>query len=151
MSAIHLNYAIVLFADVAVTLDNEIQLLNNKGKLIRSITDIFSDIKAVTYLNQKNLFIVGNRHNDNDTIYVLDPSSMQVVPVVEDLKDDIQGIAVDPLAEMVYWTDATNKSINYKLLNILNENRSFESNQYDTLFDFQDQKPQDLAIDSCKR
>lgn len=141
----------ILTWDVAVTLDNEIQLLNNKGKLIRSITDIFSDIKAVTYLNQKNLFIVGNRHNDNDTIYVLDPSSMQLVPVVEDLKDDIQGIAVDPLAEMVYWTDATNKSINYKLLNILNENRSFESNQYDTLFDFQDQKPQDLAIDSCKR
>lgn len=56
----------------------------------------------------------------------------------------LQGLAVDPITDVLFWTDALSRTINYVSLN-----DSEPASK--TLFEFEDKVPQNIAIDVCKR
>lgn len=58
--------------------------------------------------------------------------------------NQFQGLAIDPLTDILYWTDPKYKSIHYVPLNDPDK-------PYQVFMKFEEKEPQDLAIDSCRR
>ncbi|KRT84802.1 hypothetical protein AMK59_2409, partial [Oryctes borbonicus] len=84
-------------------------------------------------------------NQQNDTIYSISlrEEGNYNNPIVQDLPDDIQGLAIDPLTDILYWTDPKYKSIHSVSLN--------DPAKAEVFMKFKDTEPQDLAIDSCRR
>ncbi|XP_060535127.1 protein cueball isoform X2 [Cylas formicarius] len=82
---------------------------------------------------------------ENDTIFAVQlTKETEITPIIPDLPDDVQGLAVDPIEDVLYWTDSVNRTISSVKLNLT----SFEPR---LLFAFGDQSPQDIAVDVCRR
>jgi hypothetical protein len=81
----------------------------------------------------------------NDTIFTVQlTKETDITPIIEDLPDDVQGLAIDPITDILYWTDSINRTINYVHLN----DSTYKSK---ILFAFTDENPQDVTIDVCRR
>ncbi|KAJ8940871.1 hypothetical protein NQ314_010549, partial [Rhamnusium bicolor] len=135
------------FSELAIVIDNQIELLQSNGSIIQSTAQPFSKLKALTYDNVRDQFVVSDTDQFNDTIFTVQltkETDIDITPIIQDLPDDVQGLAVDPLNDMLYWTDAINRTINYVPLN----ETSYESK---LLFAFDDEYPHAIAIDVCKR
>ncbi|KAF7274916.1 hypothetical protein GWI33_012422 [Rhynchophorus ferrugineus] len=90
-------------------------------------------------------FVVSDMNQENDTIFTVQlTKETEITPIVPDLPDDVQGLAIDPIDDVLYWTDSVNKTINFVKLN----DTDFEPQ---LLFAFSDVVPQDIAIDVCRR
>ncbi|XP_018326293.1 protein cueball [Agrilus planipennis] len=132
--------------DVAVAVGDEIKLLNYTGSLLGTAVEQFTKLKALSYDYVRHQFLVSNMEKLNDTIFKIQLNNKQtaIVPIVKDLPDDVQGIAIDPLTDILYWTDSDNRSINYVSL-------KHSSDKLNNLLYFKDEIPHDIAVDSCKR
>ncbi|CAG9819376.1 unnamed protein product [Phaedon cochleariae] len=132
--------------DLAVVVGNEISLLHTDGTIFESKTQPFSSLKALAYDDVRDQFIVSDMDMKNDTIYTvqLSKETDKTVPIVNGLPGDVQGLAVDPIEDVLYWTDAINHTINYVLLN----ETTFEPKEF---LVFEEEVPHALAIDVCKR
>ncbi|XP_022920314.1 protein cueball [Onthophagus taurus] len=129
--------------DLAVAIEGQIELLTSNGTLVGT-TVAFTKLKALTFDNIRHQFIVSDMNEFNDTIYTI--SLTQEVtknsPIIQNLADDIQGLAIDPLNDILYWSNPFNKTINYISL--------ADPNDFGVFMTFVDESPQDLAIDSCR-
>ncbi|KAJ8957578.1 hypothetical protein NQ318_020618, partial [Aromia moschata] len=122
-------------------------LLQSNGSIIETTAQPFSKLKALTYDNIRDQFVVSDTDQFNDTIFTVQltkETDIDITPIIQDLPDDVQGLAVDPINDLLYWTDAINRTINYVPLN----ETSYESK---LLFSFADEHPHAVAIDVCKR
>lgn len=130
--------------DLAVAIEGQIELLTSNGTLVGT-TISFNKLKALTFDNIRHQFIVSDMNELNDTIYSIPLTSEEQKndPIVEDLEDDIQGLAIDPLNDVLYWSNPKNRAINY--ISLKNPEKS------GVFMSFKDEQPQDLAIDSCRR
>ncbi|CAH1102545.1 unnamed protein product [Psylliodes chrysocephalus] len=135
--------------DLAVVVKNEIKLLSFNGSEIDSRSQPFSSLKALVYDGVRDQFIVSDTDMDlkNDTIFTVrfTKETDITVPIIRDLPGDVQGLAVDPLEDVLYWTDAFNHTINYVRLN---GTTTFDSKEYKV---FDDKYPHAIAIDVCNR
>ncbi|KAJ8924992.1 hypothetical protein NQ315_001157 [Exocentrus adspersus] len=137
----------ILDWELAVAIDNQIELLQSNGSIIETTAQPFSKLKALTYDNIRDQFVVSDTDQFNDTIFTVQltkETDVDITPIIQDLPDDVLGLAVDPINDLLYWTDAINRSINYIPLN----ETSYESKE---LFFFQDEYPHAIAIDICQR
>lgn len=131
--------------DLAVAIRDTVELLYSNGSLLGSAAQQFSQLKALTFDNIRHQFVVSDVDQHNDTIYSVQLTrETDITPIVSNLPDDIQGLAIDPITDILYWTDTLNGTINYVSL----QDPSHESK---VLLQFDNQYPQDLAIDVCRR
>ncbi|GJQ68099.1 cue [Trypoxylus dichotomus] len=129
--------------DLAVTINDQIKLLTANGTLVGA-TLSFTRLKALTFDNVRHQFIASDMNQENDTIYSISlTEETSYNTIVQDLPDDIQGLAVDPLTDILYWTDPKYKSIHSVSLEDPEKTQVFMK--------FEETEPQDLAIDSCRR
>lgn len=131
--------------DLAVAISDQVELLYSNGSLLGSAVQQFSNLKALTFDNIRHQLVVSDMDQKNDTIYGVQLTKQtDIIPIVQDLPDDVQGLAIDPITDVLYWTDTANRSINYvSLQDPIHESK--------ILIQFDDQNPQDIAIDVCKR
>ncbi|XP_050300833.1 protein cueball [Anthonomus grandis grandis] len=130
--------------DIAVVISDQIELLQSNGTLIGATVEQFTKLKALTFDNVRHQFVVSNNNQSNDTIFTVElTKETEITPIIPNLPD-VLGLAVDPIEDVLYWTDSTNKAINYAKLN----SSVLEPK---LLFDFSDATPQDIAIDVCRR
>lgn len=126
-------------------MNDQIELLESSGALIGSTVEQFTKLKALTFDNVRHQFIVSDMDQGNDTIFTVQlTKETEITPIIPDLPDDVQGLAIDPIEDVLYWTNSFNKSINYVYLN----DSAFEPQ---ILFKFSDVTPQDITIDVCRR
>ncbi|KAH0815849.1 hypothetical protein GEV33_006942 [Tenebrio molitor] len=131
--------------DLAVVTNDQIELLLSNGSLIGSAFEQFSKLKALTFDNVRHQFVVSDMDQQNDTIFTVQlTKETDITPIIEDLPDDVQGLAIDPITDILYWTDSINRTINYVHLN----DSTYKSK---ILFAFTDENPQDVTIDVCRR
>ncbi|CAG9770679.1 unnamed protein product [Ceutorhynchus assimilis] len=131
--------------EIAVVINDKIELLQANGTLLGSTVEQFTTLKALTFDNIRHLFVVSDMDQGNDTIFTVQlTKETEITPIIPDLPDDVQGLAIDPIEDILYWTDSVNKTINYVYLN----DSLFEPK---LLFQFTDVTPQDIAIDVCRR
>ncbi|KAI4470371.1 vitellogenin receptor-like protein-related-related [Holotrichia oblita] len=130
--------------NLAVTINDQIKLLTRNGTVVGA-TLSFTRLKALTFDNVRHQFIASDMNQQNDTIYSisLKEEGNYNNPIVQDLPDDIQGLAIDPLTDILYWTDPKYKSIHSVSLN--------DPTKAEIFMQFDKEEPQDLAIDSCRR
>ena len=151
-----------------MAIGGEVQLLNSNGTLVGGVPSTFTNLKALTFDNIRHQFLVSDMEQDNDTIYSVPLKKENTnSPIIQDLPDDIrvrvdlsscaaicgcnlfnnfllQGLAIDPLLDDLYWTDKRNKTINYVNLNDPTRKiRIFKT--------FVDAELEHLTIDSCRR
>ncbi|XP_057653327.1 protein cueball [Diorhabda carinulata] len=130
--------------DLAIVVDNEIQLLTSNGTLIDSRSP-FSLLKAITYDGVRDQFIVSDRDTKNDTIFTVRLSKeTETEPIMKGPPGDVQGLAIDPLDDVLYWSNAINHTINYISLN----DSTHDSKEFIL---FKDVVPHAIAIDVCNR
>ncbi|KAJ8970446.1 hypothetical protein NQ317_000660 [Molorchus minor] len=140
-------YFVLSTEQLALVIDNQIVLLESNGSMIETTAQPFTKLKALTYDNVRDQFVVSDTDQSNDTIYTVQltkETDIDITPIIRDLPDDVQGLAVDPINDLLYWTDAINRSINYVPLNETSYNSEL-------LFFFEDEYPHAIAIDICKR
>ncbi|XP_044269142.1 protein cueball [Tribolium madens] len=131
--------------ELAVVTNDKIELLLSNGSIIGSAFEQFNKLKALTFDNIRHQFVVSDMDQQNDTIFSVQlTKETDVTSIIEDLPDDVQGLAIDPISDILYWTDSINKTINYVRLN----ESAYKSN---ILFAFTDENPQDITIDVCRR
>ncbi|XP_045461847.1 protein cueball [Harmonia axyridis] len=133
--------------DLAVATAGRIELLSYNGTLIGTASEGFEKLKALTFDNVRHRFIVSemDEFNNNDTIHAIDlTKNADNNPLIADLPDDVQGLAVDPIDDILYWTDFKNRTINF--LSLKDDNP-----QGKILFAFDEASPQDIAVDICRR
>ncbi|KAG5889516.1 hypothetical protein JTB14_009003 [Gonioctena quinquepunctata] len=132
--------------ELAVVVENEIMLFHRNGTLIESKSQPFSSLKALAYDNVRDQFIVSDMDMINDTIYTVQfyEETDTTEPIIKDLPGDVQGLVIDPLEDILYWTDAINHTINYVKLN----ETPLESREF---LVFEKTVPHALAIDACNR
>ncbi|XP_018570175.1 protein cueball [Anoplophora glabripennis] len=137
----------ILDWELAVAIGNHIELLQPNGSVIQSSTQPFNKLKALTYDNIRDQFIVSNTDRLNDTIFTVqltEETDTDITPIIQDLPDDVLGLAIDPIDDVLYWTDAINSTINYVAMNeTLYESKEFLS--------FKHEYPHAIVIDICKR
>ncbi|KAB0796179.1 hypothetical protein PPYR_10240 [Photinus pyralis] len=131
--------------DLAVAISDTVELLYSNGSLLGSAAQQFSHLKALTFDDIRHQFVVSDVDQHNDTIYSVQLTrETDITPILTNLPDDVQGLAIDPTTDILYWTDTLNRTINYVSL----QDPSHESK---VLLQFDDQSPQDVAIDVCSR
>ncbi|CAG9856247.1 unnamed protein product [Phyllotreta striolata] len=134
--------------DLAIAVENEIKLLDSNGSEINSQSQPFSSLKALVYDGIRDQFIVSDTDGNlkYDTIFTVrfNKETDTTVPIIRDLPGDIQGMSVDPLEDVLYWTDLANRTINYVNLN----GNNYESNEY---LRFNDKFPHAITVDVCNR
>nr|XP_023027505.1 protein cueball-like [Leptinotarsa decemlineata] len=132
--------------ELAVVVENEINLYQRNGTLIESKTQPFSSLKALAYDNVRDQFIVSDMDKVIDTIYTVQMNKETDItePIIKGLPGDVQGLAIDPLEDILYWTDAINHTINYVSL----KETPLESKEF---LSFDETLPHALAIDACNR
>ncbi|XP_044754635.1 protein cueball [Coccinella septempunctata] len=132
--------------DLAVATNGHIELLAANGTLIGTAREGFAKLKALTFDNIRHRFIVSDMDEyNNDTIYAIDlTKETDDNPIIADLPDDVQGLAIDPIDDILYWTDMKNKTINF--ISLKDDNP-----QTQILFAFEQAWPQDIAVDICRR
>lgn len=132
--------------DLAVAIDDQIELLTSNGTVIGSAVQFqFSKLKALTFDILRHQFVMSDMEKENDTIYAVRLTKEKpITPIVEDLPDDIQGLAIDAVTDILYFSDSIKRSINHISLN----DPQYKSNIF---MEFDEQQPQDLAIDACRR
>lgn len=148
-----------------MVINDQIELLQSNGTLVGATLQQFTKLKALTFDNIRHQFVVSDMDQQNDTIFTVQlTKETEITPIVPDLPDDVQvysgtinkpsnalkgcfffqGLAIDPIEDVLYWTDSVNKTINFVKLN----DTDFEPQ---LLFAFSDVVPQDIAIDVCRR
>ncbi|VEN33587.1 unnamed protein product [Callosobruchus maculatus] len=134
--------------ELALVLENQIKLLHSNGELMESRTHSFNSLKALAYDNVREQFIVSDMDATNDTIYTvqLTKETDTTVPIIKELPGDVQGLAVDPIDDILYWTDAINHTINYVHLN-----GTFYESKPLFVFDDEEKRPHSIVVDICKR
>ncbi|XP_030765539.1 protein cueball [Sitophilus oryzae] len=131
--------------EIAVVINDQIELLQSNGMLIGSTMQQFTKLKALTFDNVRHQFVVSDMDHDNDTIFTVQlTKETEITPIVPDLPDDVQGLAIDPIEDILYWTDSVNNTINYIKLND-------SDSEPQLLFAFSNVIPQDVVIDVCRR
>ncbi|KAL3275482.1 hypothetical protein HHI36_020242 [Cryptolaemus montrouzieri] len=146
MSEFNVNFKFPIVSDLAVATAGQIELLLSNGTMIGIAREGFTKVKALAFDSVRHQFIVSDMDEfNNDTIYAVDlTKETDNNPIISDLPDDVQGLAVDPIEDILYWTDTKNHTINYLSL-------KEERPQTQYLFIFEEEKPQDIAIDVCRR
>lgn len=130
--------------DLAIVVDNEIQLLSPNGSVLDS-RKLFSSLKAIAYDGIRDQFIVSDRDSKNDTIFIVRLSKETATePIIKGPPGDVQGLAIDPFDDVLYWTNAINHTINYvKLSDQIHSSKEFIA--------YDDVSPHAIAIDACNR
>lgn len=69
---------------------DQVQLLTANGDLVGNSIQEFDFLKALTFDNVRQRFLVSNMYDQNDTIFAVEVTNeTDVSPIVEDLPDDI--------------------------------------------------------------
>ncbi|XP_066250267.1 protein cueball [Euwallacea similis] len=138
--------------EIAVAVKDQIELLWHNGSLLCATVKKFTDLKALTFDNLREEFVVSDRDMQNDSIIRVhvaketEVTETKTIPIIGGLADDIQGLALDPFEDILYWTNFNDRTIKYLRLN-----RS-EEEQPNKLFEFNpDVHPRGIAIDICSR
>uniref|UniRef100_A0A6P7FUE3 Protein cueball n=1 Tax=Diabrotica virgifera virgifera TaxID=50390 RepID=A0A6P7FUE3_DIAVI len=130
--------------DLAVVVRNEIQLLSSTGSVLESRKP-FSALRAITYDGIRDQFVVSDTDRNNDTIFTVRLSKETATePIITSPPGDVQGLAIDPVEDVLYWTKALENTIGYVRLN------SSEHIPEDFIT-FTDTAPHAIAIDVCNR
>ncbi|KAF5277465.1 hypothetical protein FQR65_LT03802 [Abscondita terminalis] len=131
--------------NLAVATNDQVELLYSNGTLLGSAVQQFSRLRALTFDNIRHQFVVSDEDQENDTIYSVQLTQQtDVTPILSNLPDNVLGLAIDPITDVLYWTDSLNKTINYVSLNDpLRESKVF--------IRFNNQIPHDVSIDVCRR
>ncbi|XP_017777561.1 PREDICTED: protein cueball [Nicrophorus vespilloides] len=132
--------------ELAIAIEDRVELLSANGTLMGTALPRFIQLKALTYDLARNQFVVSDEDIDkkNDTIYSFHlTQETDIFPIINQLPDDVQGLAIDPVEDVLYWTDAIHKTINGISLN--------KKGESSTLLHFAKEVPQDITIDSCKK
>lgn len=132
--------------DLAVAVSSHIELLDANGTSIGRAKEGFVALKAMTFDSIRLQFLVSDMDGKLDTIYAVNLNKETDLnnSVVAGLTDDVQGLAIDPIEDILYWTDAYNRTINYVSL-------QDGQKEVKNLFAFNDERPQGIAIDVCNR
>lgn len=131
--------------DLAVATNDQVELLYSNGSLLGSAVQQFNKLKALTFDSIRHQFLVSDVDQKNDTIYSVQLTKpTDVIPIVTNLPDDVKGLAIDPITDILYWADSLNKSIKYiSLKDPLHESKVF--------LQFDNQNPHGISIDVCRR
>ncbi|CAG9830420.1 unnamed protein product, partial [Diabrotica balteata] len=130
--------------DLAVVVRNEIQLLSATGSVLESRKP-FSSLRAITYDGIRDQFVVSDTDRNNDTIFTVRLSKETATePIIHSPPGDVQGLAIDPVEDVLYWTKALENTIAYVRLN---SSEHFP----ETFMAFTDIAPHAIAIDVCNR
>lgn len=83
---------VLLFVpDLAVAINDQVELLNSNGTLIGAAMQQFTQLKALAFDSVRHQFVVSDMDQQNDTIYSVQLTKQtDIMPIVEDLLDDIQ-------------------------------------------------------------
>lgn len=73
-----------------MVVENQIRLLTANGTLIDIKDQPFSYLKAVTYDNVRDQFIVSDMNKNNDTVYTVQIDKHITVPIIQGLPGDVQ-------------------------------------------------------------
>lgn len=73
-----------------MVVENQIRLLTSNGTLIDTKDQPFSSLKALTYDNVRDQFIVSDMHKNNDTVYTVQIDEHITVPIIQGLPGDVQ-------------------------------------------------------------
>lgn len=84
-----LKLIFLFFLDLAVVIENRIQLFSN-GVVIKTKERPFTSLKALVYDNIRDQFIVSDTHKANDTVYTVPVAIDITVPIIKGLPGDIQ-------------------------------------------------------------
>lgn len=80
-----------MFADLAVAIEDQVELLSTNGTTIGSAMQQFTKLKALTFDNVRHQFVVSDMNQENDTIFSIELNKeSEITPIVEDIPDDIQ-------------------------------------------------------------
>lgn len=134
--------------DLAVVSSDKIELLDANGNLIKKISEQFSRLKALAFDDLRHQFIASDMDQfyTNDTIFTIPlHTDRNVSPFIQNLPDDVQGLAIDPVTDTLFWTDNNNKSISSVRLDGSTELGS------KLVLEFDEETPKDIAIDVCRR
>lgn len=89
MKNIYINFR--LFADLAVAINDQVELLTSNGTLVGSAFQQFSKLKALTFDSVRHQFVVSDMDQQNDTIFTVQlTKETDIVPILQDLPDDVQ-------------------------------------------------------------
>lgn len=84
-------YFLFLLADLAVAIEDQVELLSTNGTTIGSAMQQFTKLKALTFDNVRHQFVVSDMNQENDTIFSIELNKeSEITPIVEDIPDDIQ-------------------------------------------------------------
>lgn len=141
--------------EIAVVTDKKLELLDSNGMLVGSTINLTAELKTLAFDNARSQFIVSDRVSQNDSIFSVLLTNLQkappvnetkVTPLVTNLPDDVQGLAVDPIEDVVYWTDQDRQTINYLKLNDTDPKP-----QVLLYFNNSGVRPRGITIDVCGR
>lgn len=83
---------ICFFSELAVAISNHIELLQSNGSIIESSNQPFNKLKALTYDNIRDQFVVSDTDRLNDTIFAVqltEETDTDITPIIQDLPDDV--------------------------------------------------------------
>lgn len=65
----------------------------------------------------------------------------------------VQGLTYDPVERVIYWTDgsAGRRIFKYELPSYDTPDQQYEADKRKVLFNFEEEWPQGIAIDACRR
>ncbi|GLV44881.1 cueball [Carabus blaptoides fortunei] len=131
--------------EVAVAIDDQIQFLDRNFTVLGISQQTFIQLKGLAFDDIRHEFLVSDMDDMIDNIYKVPlKKSAEASPIVKDLPDDVKYLAVDPVDDVLYWSDSANN----RIMSIsLNEPDA----QPEPFMKFDHESPQGIAIDSCRR
>ncbi|KAJ8713634.1 hypothetical protein PYW07_014004 [Mythimna separata] len=144
MMALHVGA--VYSWDIAISVKDQLQFYTD-GNKTSSINLISQNPISLVYDEVHNMMLYVDKQNNNDAICGYDLSSKDNKCFIKRNGRIIQGLAYDPVTELIFFTDAKEKSINWFSIK-----PGCNNNVYGNLLIKTDSKtPADIAVDSCRK
>ncbi|KAJ8713637.1 hypothetical protein PYW07_014007 [Mythimna separata] len=130
--------------DIAISIKDQLQFYTD-GTKTGSINLISQNPTSLVYDEVHNMMLYVDKQNNNDAICGYDLSSKDNNCFIKRNGRDIQGLAFDPVTEIIFFTDANERSINWFSLK-----PGCNNNVYGNLLIKTNSKvPANIAVDSC--
>ncbi|KAJ8715959.1 hypothetical protein PYW08_013244 [Mythimna loreyi] len=144
LAMVALHVAVVHSWDIAIGVKDQLIFYTN-GIKTSSINLISQNPTSLVYDELHNMMLYVDKQNNNDAVCGYDLSSKDNKCFIKRNGRNIQGLAFDPVTEIIFFTDTKEKSINWFSLK-----PGCNNNVYGNLLIKSDSKiPADIAVDSC--
>ncbi|KAJ8707745.1 hypothetical protein PYW07_011422 [Mythimna separata] len=132
--------------EIALTTGDRIEFYTNDGIRTETVRFPSRKLSALAYDEVHNTLLYVDKQSDNDAICGYNMTSVEYQCYVGRSRRNIQGLAFDPVTELLFFTDTRERSINWFSFKPGARNHIYGN----LLIKMDDGIPTDLAVDSCR-